>query len=103
MTFITIQFSSLRSLRDFTIETNIGLLKPLEDGDYDGLVSIMGHLSNVRERQMEYDTMFEPLTETLHLLKVYEVEMPEDVFVLMQVLLKCILFYFINIIYFLIN
>lgn len=72
-------------LQDFTIETDIGLLKPLEDGDYDGLVSIMGHLSNVRERQSEYDTMFDPLTEILHLLKVYEVEMPEDVFILMQV------------------
>lgn len=45
----------------------------------------MGHLSNVREHQVEYDTMFEPLAETLHLLKVYEVEMPEDVFILMQV------------------
>lgn len=68
-------------------------MKPLEDDDYDGLVSIMGHLSNVRERQVEYDTMFEPLTETLHLLKVYEVEIPEDVFFLMQVLLECILFH----------
>lgn len=76
---------SLHSLRDFTIETNEGLLKPLEDGDYEGLVIIMGHLSNVRERQVEYDTMFEPLAETLHLLKVYEVEIPEDVFILMQV------------------
>lgn len=72
-------------LQDFTIETDLGLLKPLEDGDYDGLVSIMGHLSNVRERQTEYDTMFDPLAEILHLLKVYEVEMPEDIFILMQV------------------
>lgn len=77
--------SSLRSLRDFTIETDLGLLKPLEDGDYDGLVSIMGHLSNVRERTVEFDTMFEPLAEILHLLKVYGVETPEDVFNLMQV------------------
>lgn len=74
-------------LQDFTIETDLGLLKPLEDGDYDGLVSIMGHLSNVRERQAEYDTMFDPLAEILHLLKVYEVEMPEDIFILMQVFL----------------
>lgn len=76
---------SLRSLRDFTIETDIGLLKPLEEGDYEGLVNIMGHLFKVRERQVDYDSMFEPLSETLHLLKIYDVEMPEDVYILMQV------------------
>lgn len=77
--------SSLRSLHEFTVETDKGLLKPLEEGDYDGLVAIMGHLLKVRERQAEYDSMFEPLAETLHLLKVYDVEMPEDVNTLMQV------------------
>lgn len=77
--------SSLRSLRDFTVETDNGLLKPLEEGDYVGLVSIMGHLFKVRERQDEYDSMFEPLAETLQLLKMYDVEMPEDVYVLMHV------------------
>lgn len=75
----------MRSLRDFTIETDIGLLKPLEEGDYEGLVKIMGHLFNVRERQEEYDSMFEPIGEILHLLKVYDVEMPEDVYILKQV------------------
>jgi len=76
---------SLRSLRDFTVETDIGLLKPLEEGDYEGLVSIMGHLFKIRERQLEYDSMFKPLAEILELLKVYDVEMPEDVHILMQV------------------
>ncbi|VVC32244.1 Hypothetical protein CINCED_3A002285 [Cinara cedri] len=76
--------NSLRSLRDFTVETDNGLLKPLEEGDYVGLVSIMGHLFKVRERQEEYDSMFEPLAETLYLLKMYDVEMPEDVYILMQ-------------------
>lgn len=72
-------------MRDFTIETDIGLLKPLEEGDYEGLVNIMGHLFKVRERQVDYDSMFEPLSETLNLLKIYDVEMPEDVYILMQV------------------
>jgi dynein heavy chain len=76
---------SLRSLRDFTAETDIGILKPLEEGDYAGLVSIMGHLFKVRERQIEYDSMFEPLSEILNLLKVYDVDMPDDVHILMQV------------------
>lgn len=78
-------YNSLRSLRDFTVVTDIGLLKPLEEGDYEGLVSIMGHLFKVRERQPEYDTMFKPLEEILQLLKVYDVDMPEDVYILMQV------------------
>lgn len=76
---------SLRSLRDFTAETDVGLLKPLEEGDYAGLVSIMGHLFKVREHQLEYDSMFEPLSEILNLLKVYDVDMPDDVHILMQV------------------
>lgn len=76
---------SLRSLRDFTVETDIGLLKPLEEGDYEGLVCIMGHLFKIREHQVEYDSMFKPLAEILELLKVYDVEMPEDVYILMQV------------------
>lgn len=45
----------------------------------------MGYLFKVRERQIEYDSMFEPLAETLDLLKVYDVEMPEDIYILMQV------------------
>lgn len=75
----------MRSLRDFTVETDIGLLKPLEEGDYEGLVKIMEHLFNVRERQDDYDAMFGPIGEILHLLKVYDVEMPEDVYILKQV------------------
>lgn len=69
------------------METDSGLLKPLEEGDYEGLVTIMGHLFRVRKRQVEYDSMFEPLGEIIHLLKLYDVEMPEDVYILMQVIL----------------
>lgn len=75
----------MHSLQDFTEETDKGLLKPLEEGDYEGLVKVMKHLLAVRERQAEYDSMFEPLAETLHLLRVYDVELPEDVNFLMQV------------------
>lgn len=63
----------------------MGLLRPLEEGDYEGLVSIMGHLFKVRERQEEYGSMFEPLAEIINLLKTYDVEMPEDVYILMLV------------------
>jgi dynein heavy chain len=72
-------------LQDFTEETNIGLLKTLEEGDYEGLVSVMRHLLNVRQRQPEYDNLFDPLLEILHLLKVYDVDIPDDVHTLMKV------------------
>lgn len=48
-------------------------------------MAIMGHLFKIREHQMEYDSMFEPLAEILELLKIYDVEMPKDVYILMQV------------------
>lgn len=72
-------------MRDFINETDVGLLKPLEEGDYEGLVSIMGYLFKVRERQEEYDSIFEPLAEIIEILKVYDVEIPEDVYILMHV------------------
>ena len=46
-------------------------LKPVEEGDQQGLVSIMGHLMAVKERQTATDEMFEPLKETIELLKSY--------------------------------
>lgn len=75
---------SLRSLRDFTVETDIGLLQPLEE-DSEALVDVMKHLARVRERQIEYDSMFEPLADILHLLKTYNVPIPKDVYVMMDV------------------
>lgn len=86
---------SLRSLLKFSIETNDGLLKQVEEGDYEGLVSVMGHLSNVQERQDQYDSMFEPLTFTLHLLQTYDVEIPDDVYTLMQVRLLLVVLFII--------
>ena len=49
---------------------DVGLSKPVEEGDYDGLVEIMGHLMAVRERTDATDEMFEPLKQTIELLKV---------------------------------
>lgn len=53
--------------------------KPLEEGDYDGLVAVMGHLMRVKERQAATDSMFEPLKETVALLSTYGEEMPEEI------------------------
>lgn len=76
---------SLQELEDFIRESNTGLNKPLEEGDYDGLVEVMGHLMRVKERQVETDSMFEPLKETVALLSTYGEEMPEEIHLQLQV------------------
>lgn len=70
---------SLQELSDFIQEANAGLSKPLEEGDYDGLVGVMGHLMRVKERQAATDSMFQPLKETIALLSTYGEEMPEEI------------------------
>ncbi|KAF4519850.1 hypothetical protein B566_EDAN005192, partial [Ephemera danica] len=76
--------TSLSDLAEFIHEADEGLLRPLADGDYDGLVRLMGYLMNVKERQAATDDMFEPLQDTIELLKFYDQELPEEVHVLLQ-------------------
>lgn len=63
-----------------------GLLQPIQPGDYAGLVSVMGYLLQVKERQPTTDEMFQPLEETIELLKFYDQDIPEEVNVLLQAL-----------------
>uniref|UniRef100_A0A8C5IYP6 Dynein axonemal heavy chain 17 n=1 Tax=Junco hyemalis TaxID=40217 RepID=A0A8C5IYP6_JUNHY len=76
--------SSLEELQNFIKESTAGLSKPLEEGDYEGLVEVMAHLAKVRERQEATDMMFEPLKETVALLKTYGDKMPEEIHLLLQ-------------------
>ena len=46
----------------------------------------MGHLLNVRDRAATTDEMFEPLKQTIDLLKSYDHEMSEEVHQQLQVL-----------------
>lgn len=55
-----------------------GLSKNIPEGDYKALVDVMGHLFAVKERQEETDKMFEPLKQTIELLKSYGQPLPED-------------------------
>uniref|UniRef100_A0A8C9J5L0 Dynein axonemal heavy chain 9 n=1 Tax=Piliocolobus tephrosceles TaxID=591936 RepID=A0A8C9J5L0_9PRIM len=71
---------SLANLEAFIKNSESGLLKKVEKGDFQGLVEIMGHLMAVKEWQSNTDEMFEPLKQTLELLKTYEQELPETVF-----------------------
>lgn len=63
----------------------LGLLQPVPEGDYDALVAVMGYLMNVKDRAVTTDDMFQPLTETIELLKFYDMDIPEEVNVLLQV------------------
>lgn len=62
-----------------------GLKTTVREGDYDGLVEVMGHLMKVKERQVATDNMFEPLKQTIELLRTYGEEMPEEIHVKLQV------------------
>lgn len=62
-----------------------GLGQQVEEGDYNGLVGVMGHLLAVKERQSNTDAMFEPLQQTIALLKVYEQELPDVVYKQLEV------------------
>lgn len=79
-------FFSLSGLANFIREADEGLLQPVSEGDYEGLVSVMGFLMHVKERQEDTDEMFEPLHNTIELLKYYDQELPEQVNVLLQVI-----------------
>ena len=80
-------FFSLNDLADFIRVADGGLMQECEEGNYDKLVEVMGHLMAVKERQVLTDDMFEPLKHTIELLKTYEQEMQEDVHQQLQV--KC--------------
>ncbi|XP_055509862.1 dynein axonemal heavy chain 17-like [Leucoraja erinacea] len=70
---------SLNTLEAFINETNAELSKPVKEGDLKALIQVMGYLKKVKERQVTTDIMFEPLKQTIELLKTYDVEMPEEV------------------------
>ncbi|XP_078257485.1 dynein axonemal heavy chain 17-like [Rhinoraja longicauda] len=70
---------SLNTLEAFIMETNGELSKPVKEGDLKALIQVMGYLKKVKERQVRTDNMFEPLKQTIELLKTYNVDMPEEV------------------------
>ncbi|KAL2297572.1 hypothetical protein Nmel_016116 [Mimus melanotis] len=70
---------SLADLDEFIQTTEEGLSRKVEEGDSGGLVEVMGHLLAVKERHSATDAMFEPLRETIELLRTYEQQLPEEV------------------------
>ncbi|XP_049855418.1 dynein beta chain, ciliary-like [Schistocerca gregaria] len=76
--------NSLQELNDFIDEADNGLLQPVLEGDYDGLLKVMGYLFHVKERTPKTDEMFEPIKEMIDLLKTYDVEFSEEVYLQLQ-------------------
>ena len=62
----------------------------VQEGDYDTLVGVMHHLLAVRDRLPSTDGMFEPLNQTIELLKTYHEEMPEVVYQQLEVHCLCV-------------
>jgi dynein heavy chain, axonemal len=74
--------NSLTDLSDFIHKADQGLLQVVDN--YETLVSIMAFLLQVKERAVTTDIMFEPMRETIDLLKFYDMEISEEVNVLLQ-------------------
>ena len=73
--------SSLSDLKEFIAVADVGLSNIVEEGDYSGLVECMGHLMAVRDRTDTTDVMFEPLKQTIELLKVTPYTFHDNLFV----------------------
>ncbi len=82
---------SVKELGSFIENTEIGLARTVNDGDYDQLVDVMGHLMAIRDRQLSTEQHFKPLEATSNLLKTYNQQLPEHVYILLEVTsLTCI-------------
>lgn len=88
--FLTSHLKILQLL-EYTLWKILGLLQPVPEGDYDALINVMGYLMHVKDRTAATDEMFHPLTETIELLKFYDMDIPEEVNVLLQVNTKHLL------------
>uniref|UniRef100_F7AU91 AAA+ ATPase domain-containing protein n=1 Tax=Ciona intestinalis TaxID=7719 RepID=F7AU91_CIOIN len=72
--------NSLSDLEKFIKVVDKGMaIEVIEDLDYDTLVALIENLRDVKSRQSTTDEMFEPLKQTIELLKTYDQEMPEDI------------------------
>ncbi|OAJ37788.1 hypothetical protein BDEG_21780 [Batrachochytrium dendrobatidis JEL423] len=71
--------STLNELNRFIRLNKKGLQDKIDEGDYDGLVSVMGLLHAVKHRTTNIDKMFEPLRKTVNLLRQFGVELPEEI------------------------
>ncbi|XP_058258889.1 dynein axonemal heavy chain 11 isoform X1 [Hemibagrus wyckioides] len=75
---------SVQDLSRFIENAEHGLGQSVKDGDYAGLVDIMGHLMAIRDRQQNTEQQFRPLKSTSDLLKTYSQQLPEHIYTLLE-------------------
>ncbi|XP_023241616.1 dynein beta chain, ciliary-like, partial [Centruroides sculpturatus] len=76
--------SSLNDLENFLKDSEIGLSQHIEEGDYTTLVSVLGYLKAVKDRQEITDEMFQPLQKSVELLQNYKLQISEDTLTKLQ-------------------
>lgn len=81
---------SVKELTSFVEDTAHGLSNKVADGDYTGLVNIMGHLMAIRDRQISNEQHFKPLKSTAELLKTYGQQLPESIYTQLEVCAKAL-------------
>ena len=69
--------TSLAELDNFLEEAEIGLQSQISEGDYDGLVKMMGFIKAVKNRQSKYDHLFGEMSKIISLLQNFNVLIPE--------------------------
>ena len=75
---------SLQDMENFIESANNGLGIELSEGDYDSLIKVMEYLQLVRDKQTEYDEIFQPLKEVIEIINIYEVDIPEKTLLQLQ-------------------
>ena len=70
--------TSFADLEKFLEEVEIGLQAQISEGDYVGLVKIMGYIKAVKDRQQGYEGMFGEMSRTISLLQTFNVDIPES-------------------------
>ena len=69
--------TSLTELQNFLEEAEIGLQTQISEGDYEGLVKVMGYIRAVKDRQPGYEALVQEMSDTISLLQSFNVDIPE--------------------------
>ena len=74
---LDIVVTSFNDLQNFLDEAEIGLQSQISEGDYEGLVKIMGYIKAVKDRQPRYEAMFGEMNRIIRGLSIYFVSLKQ--------------------------
>ncbi|CAG7717651.1 unnamed protein product [Allacma fusca] len=74
----------LANLETFINDNEKGMMVTLVEGDLKSLISVMGILQQIKLRTKAVESMFGPTKEYIELLKKYDYELPETVFIQLE-------------------